>query len=730
MKVLITGGYGFIGSHVAERFYKEGNEVFIIDNLSASRKENVDFKHKSYMLSIEDEKCSEIFRFNKFDIVVHAAALTNTPSDFPHKSIKEVQSNISGLVNMLTLSKKHHVKKFIYLSSASVYGNQEHISLHEQLDCSPDTSYGISKLSGEMYCKEWSDIHELSTLTLRLSNVYGPKQSSKRGVIGRYFHQALRNQELVIYGDGEQTRDFIYVEDVAYAVYRASNSNEEGIYNVSTNVATSINELAAMFQRLMPVSSSIQNKPSKEEDINHIVLDNAKFMKDFDWSPLYSLEEGLQRTFVYYTHQLAKEQIAASSSVAPVRSAETKENWRIILKKSMPTLENILAFVLTAWLTITYFNSTYGTIDVKIFYIVIIGLIYGNKQSILAVVLSSGLLIYQKIQDGREYVSLTYDTDFIFQVAIYLFIGLVIGYSVERRNIIIQQHEKTINDLTIKYHFLEDVYHEIREVKEELQERILNSSDSYGKVYGATKELESLEPEQVLTAAVNVIKNILDVPKVAIYTTDKSQAYLRLLTNYGYQPDEIIRSLKVAEYRQLQNMLQTKELFINKKFDPIYPLMASVIENNGQVVAIIMIDGLQFEQLSLYHQNLFKVTTDLISTELNKAFLYNNAMEEKRYWNNTELLKYEYFDSIVNSKKQALEQHDVPYMIVNAKLNGISAEDASYFIVQKLRLTDYMSLFEENVIRILLANTDEKAAFRVIERLVHEEITYSLYKEE
>lgn len=178
MKVLITGGCGFIGSHVAERFFKEGHEIFIIDNLSAGSRNNVSIQHKFYNLNVADKKCEEVFRVNKIDFVIHLAAQVDVNISDRDPCL-DSEANILGLVNMLDLSRKHGVKKFVFASSAAVYGDNQNLPLAETAPAQPISVYGINKSVGEEYCRRWKEMYQLDTVILRFANVYGPRQGVK-----------------------------------------------------------------------------------------------------------------------------------------------------------------------------------------------------------------------------------------------------------------------------------------------------------------------------------------------------------------------------------------------------------------------------------------------------------------------------------------------------------------------------------------------------------------------
>jgi len=726
VKVLITGGYGFIGSHTADRFFKEGYEVYIIDNLVSGQKENVQFKHKSYILSVDDAKCEEVFKANRFDVVVHLAAQVSVKKSLVDPML-DTESNVLGFVNMLDLSSKYKVKSFIYASSAAVYGLQSQLPLSEDSPCNPISPYGISKLTNEMYSTKWNDLYGLNTVGFRFSNVYGPRQNSngEGGVISIFMDRLTQDKSIIVHGDGTQTRDFIYVEDVVDAMYRSVNSSIKGVYNLSTNIQTSLTEIIDSLSTIKPIEK-IEYVNKREGDIDHSVLDNTRIMKDLDWSPLYTMQEGLERTAIYFLKKHSEEQVAA----AVVEKTPPRIALSTFKKKLLPYAENLLAFILTAWITLNYVHSAYGVVDVSIFYITIIGILYGNRQAVLSVVLSIGLFTYQKLNDGRDMISLTYDTDFFFQIAIYIFIGLVVGYSIERKNARISQQEQKISEVNERYEFLEHVYTEVREVKDELQLRILNSGDSYGKIYNATKELESLEPELVFNAAVNVVKSIMKVNKVNIYTVNKHQNYLRLLANSGYNNGQVAKSLRVQDHPHLSVLLSNGQMYINKNLTEEAPLMMAPIFHKDRISAIITIDDMSFESFSLYHQNLFQITVNLISSALSKAFTFIDATEGKRYIAGTTILQSDVFGEILESKVLAKQQNHVPYLLLRSQLQGVSIEEASHHIAPLLRETDYIGMNEKQQLMVLLSNTSELDGEIVLQRLSHSSITFTAVSEE
>lgn len=726
LKVLITGGYGFIGSHVAERFNKEGWEVYIIDNLISGSLSNINFKHKGYQLSVEDPKCEEIFRSNRFNAVVHLAAQVNVTASINNPNL-DTRSNVLGLVNMLSMAKKYGVEKFLFASSAAVYGLNEDLPINESSSKDPISPYGISKLVGESYCMKWGEIYELDTLCFRFSNVYGPRQGSagEGGVVSIFMERIMQGEDLVIYGDGEQTRDFIYVEDVADAIFRSSYSSLEGVYNLSTGQECSVNNLAEVLTDLHGSANVVYQSP-RTADIKRSVLSNKKIKRDLDWIPLYSYKEGLVKTYQWF-----KDHYVAQSDIGTVKvQSETATTLKQSINKVKPFIENLLAFAITAWLTLSQWDISYAFIDISMFYIVLIGIVYGNRQAITAVFLSVGLLIYEKLIDGRDIISLLYDTNFFFQVSVYLFIGLVVGYSIERKNRLMEMKNSQLRDIEERYEFLNKVYTEVREVKDELQLRIQNSGDSFGKIHSITKELESLEPEEIFTSTVSVIESIMQSRSVSIYMVNTNKSYLRLVAHSIEVTSDNLKSLKVEEHDYLRQMLVEGSVYLNKELEANAPMMSAPVMNNGEVVAVIAVYDITFDKFSLYYQNLFKTTVDLVSSALSRASSYIEATESQRYIKDTMVLTKDVFAMILKNKKLAKEKHNIQYMLMSQSGESIPLKEFSEKVRGLLRETDYVGIGENNELMVLLSNTGSQDAGQILDRFSKKNIKLNVIEEE
>ena len=630
MNVLITGGYGFIGSHVAEEFYKEGYRIFIIDNLSSGNSRNIKFKHSFYKLDIEDNKCREVFKNNKFDVVIHLAAQINVVNSLKNPC-SDALPNILGLINMLQLSAEYGVKKFVFASSAAVYGNNGKIPLKEDAAVNPLSPYGISKAAGELYCKKWNELYGLNTVCLRFSNVYGPRQSTtgEGGVVSIFMERAAMGKELVVFGDGNQTRDFIYVKDVAGAIFKSVKMNITGVLNLSTQSETSINELIEELRCLKPIKG-ICYKNIREGDIKNSCLDNTKIKQELDWEPRYSTTEGLKSTYEWYENYYGNSTKHKANQEGSTASTPVSKRISGLIKKSglLSLAENLVLFILTCCMTIISQNaSNYYLLDYKLIYIVLIGIIYGIRQAVLSSLLSCGLYIYLYIEGGRDIVSLFYDTNSMLQLSFYLLIGIITGYVINNKNNELQGKDDKLKSLNEKLAFLDKIHNETLMLKDELCEQIINTENSYGKVCSMVEKLNSLNPEEVLINGISVLESMMKSDKVAIYVLSYSRNIAVLAAKSENKNFNVPEILKIREQEDIYRVIKTKDIFINREWLPSLPIMSAPITDQGNIIAIACIHDVEFDSLTLHRQNLLRVAAKLISYALTNAYRYADIVQ-------------------------------------------------------------------------------------------------------
>ncbi len=299
MKILVTGGAGFIGSHISDAYIKAGHEVVIIDNLSSGRKENINPQAKFYELDLLDPKVENVLKNEKIQAINHHAAQSSVErsvSDPAH----DANTNIIATLQLLQLAVTYHIEKFIFASTGgAIYGDQAPVPASEESPCNPSSPYAISKLSVEHYLKFYQKVHNLNCVTLRYSNVFGPRQDpyGESGVIAIFCKRLIENTAPLIFGDGKQTRDFVSVFDVVSANLLALDSDSSGIFNVGTGIETSILSLTEALVRLSGKNLEIQFGPPRQGEPRRSAIKYDKFKKQFGWEPNISFDAVLLETY-------------------------------------------------------------------------------------------------------------------------------------------------------------------------------------------------------------------------------------------------------------------------------------------------------------------------------------------------------------------------------------------------------------------------------------------------
>jgi len=625
---------------------------------------------------------------------------------------------------MLSLSSKYNVQKFIFASSADIYGSNVRIPMQEDNEVNPESPNSMSKFLGEFYCKKWSELYGLHVIIFRLSNVYGPRQlaGGQGGVIAAFLDKALKDKDLIICGDGNQTRDFIYVEDAADAVYRATYSYVEGVVNLSSNTESSINAVLEKLKAKIHISNVVYSD-KRINEIEKSCLDNTRVKRALDWVPMYSLEEGLEKTIKWYSTQTdnPEDEIAAASE--PYK--------RSAFVKFLPYIENLLGFfiVLTLY-NLMQSNSHYGTFDLRIVYIILMGIMWGTKQSTIAVVLSGMLYFGDSLRMGKDFVSLLYDPSTLLQISIYILIGVSIGYTVDKKNREAEFHKMKLENLDEKYSFVNDLYHETRAIKDELQRQITGSRDSFGKVYNIIRELDSLQSKDVFNASVGVLENIMQSNQIAIYIISRNSFFLRLIAKSKKVDNDIQKSIRIEDNPEIMTLIESKEIFVNKDLNPQLPMLMAAVVNNDKVVAVVAIQKVKFENMTLYYQNLFKIVIGLISASINKAYRYEEATYNETHISGTPILTLDSFGELLQRSREAKDKHDFEYSLLAVEKLDVENETEVYSITGMLREVDSIGMGPDNRVWILLSNTSKSDAFIVVSRLEKTGVNVSIINEE
>ena len=305
MKILVTGGAGFIGSHVVDAYLEQGHDVLVVDDLSTGKRENVNPKARLFALDIRDKKLAEVIATEQPDVINHQAAKANLRESMDKPGLY-ADVNILGSLHLLELSRKHNVKKFIFASTGgAIYGEPEYLPADEMHPVNPLDPYGASKAAFEHYLPVYQANYSIPFTVLRYANVYGPRQDpyGEAGVVAIFTVKMLHEEQAIINGSGEQERDFAYVGDVARANLLALDRGDGGFFNIGTGAGTSINDIFSRLRSSTGYQKQDVHGPAKAGEVFKIYLQADRARSELGWQPTTSLEDGLHRTVEYFRAQ-------------------------------------------------------------------------------------------------------------------------------------------------------------------------------------------------------------------------------------------------------------------------------------------------------------------------------------------------------------------------------------------------------------------------------------------
>jgi len=712
-RVLLTGGYGFLGRAAATCFAKEGWDVYIIDDKTSEPMEPLRAKHRLYPYSVIDERCEDVFRVHNFDVVLHLAE--RTTSMYSGEYLENAGVNFPGLAYMMALSTKYHVGKFFLISTGSVF-------TAETKDTGTDGETAgnlraMQKYVQEEYARRWGQNFDLDVTVLRLSTVYGPGQLENHGFVAKFVMQALRRKPYELFGSPDETRDFLYIDDAVYAMYRAAERDHASdTINVSSGKAVSYAEFEQCAAGVFEVRPTrlLGTPENAAQSFGRAILDNTECVTELGWRMNVPLAEGLRRTYDWYQNYLREKEKRDAA-------AQQADRRKVLWHRILPYLEHAGLFAAAAGIVLWQGNTVNSMIrmDFNYIYIAVLGLLYGKQHSLPAVGLSCLLLGYSLLIGGTDVISLLYLPEYLLHFASYLFVGVLTGYITDTRDRELEGERYKCTRTLERYDFLYKMYQESISIKDKLYRQITNSNDSIGRVYRIVKRLDSVEPENVFTQAVAVTAEIMEAENVVLYVKGSNPWYFRQKIRRGPAVEELPRSLKVEATPYLRDMIADKRLFVNRQLEEGMPDIAAPIVYEDEVIAVVELHALDFDLWTFYRQNLLSMTARLIATAIGHAYFYEQAVQEKRFIPGTQrILREEQYRRIVEELEERAAAPQTAMSLVYLNI-GVAHRDWQALeskLTGVVRAEDYIGQVG-NVAQIVLTDVNDEVVAMVQSRL-------------
>ncbi len=705
MKILYIGECDSFSAQFIDRHVKEGNSVSIISRQDFSKFNKPKLQYSWYDYSADNVTVDRIFSNIKPQQVVFAGSLFG---DEEWSYDADSNRYLSELLNILNLSKKYAVDKFIFLSSTEVYKAYKDGPIGEEGDYGPSTYKGILTTQGEILVKEVGALSTLNTLILRFSDLYGYKLEEERNdFLSSLYHQLQKLDELHLNKDHNLSP--LHINDAVEAVYRCEGNTPSKIYNVAGN--RQVNALAVavtLKQKLNKASSlvAVQGNAHNNE------IDSKLIKTEQEWGEFYSFDEFL-----------ANLTITSPVSNETVLEKPKKEKSNPVV---LHLIENVVFFVLMATLTTLFKDhSVLKNVDLMTIYIVSIALFFGIRQSILSIILTFAFYLYGLQFDFGNFINIVLNADTFLKLAQYIFMGVVVGYTVD-------QFKTNQAQLTIEKEYLENEYEELKEIndanvmiKHQYEKRLISYKTSLPRLYAITNQLDSLDPEILFSSIIKVLVDVLETDSVSVYSYDSRNGYARLIGAKNEESVFMGKSFKLSDHKELEHKLFDNDIFIGNQWADGSPAMAGPIFFKGNIIAIILIKSMTFESLNLYQVNLLRTLTSLISSSFIRAYQYEEKVHNEKYLTNTEVLVTSEFKRLIELKRNDSDQAFADYTL----LRLIHTEDPTtyYFkIMNYFRSTDYFGIDSQNRIHVLLRNTAAQDVAFVAARLKDKEIHFEL----
>lgn len=709
MKVLIAGGGKFPVTEIASRFLLDDDQVFIIGKNNIKFDKYLKESIKSYHIDLADIKCKEVFRNRRIDSVIY---LGNFQMKNPEAmAANEMNYHMNGLINLVTLSLEYGIKRFVYISSTKVYGDDPDTQGIEIDKLTPQSLWAANHAAAEDYVLKSCSMQPINAAVLRASTVYGPGQNSDNNPISYLISKSGNMLRGEIPWAEKTMIDPLYITDFTEAIFRATHSPVTDILNICSSKKYSLLNLEGYLAKL-------KNDPDYTYDIpfqqSHSI-DRAANALDF--VPSHSLTQGIPAII---------ESNEKSGRIGSSRSEKNKPSdgfiRRLFIRENEPMfllvlLENLILFALVVYLVLfRNYTMLFGWIDIRLVYILIISSVYGLKQSTISTILSIGLLLYQFSLRNDNMLLVVFDTATMVAIFMCFFTGIILGYIVDYRTNVISEMKDQVKNIDSQLIHLKSMYVESLKVKDSLQDQILGVDNSFGKVFDVVSGLDSLSSEFLTGSIIKVVENIMQSDSVSLYMTGENSRYLRMAAR-SEKMIELPKSLSVDTITELLPVVEEGHFFISRQVMGTHGIiMASPILSGETVIAVLMIHEASVDYLTLSHENLFRITSNLISQSIVRAREYEDVIFSERYIENTFIMKNEYFTKILMEKTQNKNAGTSNFVLLQVieptKISEVSEKASSL-----IREMDYLGSGINNDYYIILSNTDEDESGYVMGRL-------------
>ena len=709
MNILLAGGSCSLINSMILKLRKEGHRVFLLtgDKYRHNKYERV---FEKYEFSYDCENLNDILESVNADVTILMGAFdTNYRWDGEER---EIVLFISHLVNILVAYSVKNKKRLIFLSSDEIYNGNYTEDIKEE---EPFSGVGIradALSQAEEICDNFRINRSLDIITLRLDHLYNiPKE--RKDVNNICADMCLNCMcDGHIKAKTDHTFSLLYENDAVEYIYQfiKTSNHKYSLYNLSSNDVVSEVKLAAMIQKAMEIESNIV---AFSDSNGRCVLSGNRFEREFGVHAFGNLEKNIKDMVSYM-----KKHESVFLKGDDLKLSWWKmlyEKWKWLIRTLFPFFENLVCFVPFFMMNNRTVGSEYfANLDPFLLYVLLFAIVYGQQQATFSAILAvAGYMFRQMYTRSSFEVLIDYNT-YVWIAQLFI-LGLVVGYMRDQIRIMRLESQELEEHLHRQIVDIRDINESNVRVKEVMEQQLIDHKDSIGKIYSITAGLEQRMPDEVIFYAVEMLGKLMKTKDVALYNV-VSKDYARIFSASSQKARSLGNSIRYREMTDIYDALKEQKVYINKKMDEQYPLMARGIYEGEEVQMIVMMWGLSWEKMTLGQANFLTVVSYLIQNAVLRAQRYMQALEEKRYSQNSRILEPEAFESLVQAYMKAKLKNLVECVLIKVDVQNSEYQKTDEQMSGYMRDSDYMGMLPDGNLYVLLTNTTREGAVIVQDR--------------
>ncbi len=605
----------------------------------------------------EEEELREIFEAYEFDRVVYFSEYLT----FHNQKLGEMER----LKTLLNYCSEEGINQMIYLASACACGSDV-------------TGEAVLVRAAEDLCRYYAGHMQMKVI--RLPYLYSGVM--EQDYFYRLFRKLQEEKRVVFPESAEQRVSFLCMNDLAKLLYRMCDSWDEvsETLQVPDSFGLTFQELADEIGKLKPEAEFVFIGQGEQEKLPK---DDKVLRRRYYWFPRISVLEELSEMYEQY-QQLQEGRISRW---------ERLEEWVRRKGKLLRLVEFGVSFLVIELLNrLTGGMVQFEMVDLRLLFVVLMGIMYGMNMGIAAALLESVALVIAYSQQGISWLTLFYEpTNWIPFIA-YFVVGAICGYVRLRNQDMIRFAKKENELIQEKFFFMRRLYRDTLREKKEYKKQIIGSQDSFGKIFNITRQLDVVLPQEILIKTIQVMEEVLENQTISIYSIGKNKSFARLEAASRGISQDVPRSIRMEEYTHILGTLAEDEVWSNTELKEGYPMYMAGIRRGGGLVLLILVHEVEYSQMTLYYSNLLKILCGLIGASLLRALDYQEAIRRDQYLENTNIMKESYFMDVLNLQHSMLEQKIADFTLLRLERGDMTLEEADEILRTKIRENDILGV--------------------------------------